>query len=283
MPRALEGANLYEFEGEYWLRNGPVRKIAVETADVPDGIRTRLSQTMPPDVGQAPLTDRDAEELLAALAKRYLTPEELTTPGSGLSYDVERLLATNRFVRAVADRPENTVLYRELGKEIRTAPVDQVIEGLRRTGLLDALDQAPRVLFANLPRSAIPREDRELLLRAGVAEPEAELTLMLHSAREFGAYGDLSAEAVLQEAHNLLREHGGRMADTTANVPAPKRRKLFNGIGNIIAGLATGGANALLAAGTIVAPNPATGYLALGSAAIAVGSVFKGVGDLRGE
>jgi hypothetical protein len=116
-----------------------------------------------------------------------------------------------------------------------------------------------------------------------VVEPEAELTLMLHSVREFGAYGDLWVEVVLQEARSPLREHGGRMADTAANVPAPKKSKLFNGIGNIIAGLATGGANALLAAGTVVAPNPATGYLALGSAAIAVGSVFKGVGDLRGE
>jgi hypothetical protein len=46
---------------------------------------------------------------------------------------------------------------------------------------------------------------------------------------------------------------------------------------------ATAEANGLLATGTIAAPNPATGYLAIGSAAAAVAAIFKGIGDLRGE
>lgn len=167
-------------------------------------------------------------------------------------------------------------------RELQIAPVNQVIDGLRDVGMLDALDNAPRGLYANLPRTAIPREDLDLLRRAGVEDPEAELTLMLYGARDFAAANQTPSEVVLQAAATL-RIQGGQIRNLNTDVPQPKKRKLFNGIGKILTGLVTGAGNALLAAGTIVAPNPATAYLAVGSGAIAIGSVFQGVGDLRGE
>ena len=62
-----------------------------------------------------------------------------------------------------------------------------------------------------------------------------------------------------------------------------KKRKLFNGIGKILAGTIAGAGNLMLAAGTIVAPNPATAYGVIASSALAVGGICQGIGDLRGE
>ena len=232
---------------------------------------------------QAALTPAEAEELLAALARTYLKPYEASARSPQLSRNVEKLLATSRFLRAASDHPDNDVLYRELGKEIEKAPVSQVIDDLHKVGMLDALDNAPRALYANLPRTAIPREDLELLRRAGVEDPEAELTLMLYRARDFAAAKEIPSEVVL-EAQKILKRQGDQMKNSNAAAPSPqKKRKLFNGIGKIFTGLVVGTGNALLLAGTVVAPNPATPFLAIGSGGAAVGSVLGGVGDLRGE
>lgn len=65
--------------------------------------------------------------------------------------------------------------------------------------------------------------------------------------------------------------------------PEPRKRKILNGIGKILGGAIAGAGNVLLFCGTIVAPNPATGYGAIASSAIAVAGVMQGAGDLRGE
>lgn len=62
-----------------------------------------------------------------------------------------------------------------------------------------------------------------------------------------------------------------------------KKRKIFSGVGKILAGAIAGGGNALLGLGTIAAPNPATGYAVIASCGLAVGSFCQGIGDLRGE
>jgi hypothetical protein len=280
MPGAPAGANAYDVDCEFWLQKGGITNVGLPV-DANDADRTHA-----PLVQVAPqltaLTPGEVEELLAALARTYLKPYELATRSPELRDGVERLLATSRFLRAVSDRPDNSVLSGELGREIEMAPVSQVIDGLRDVGMLDALDNAPRALYANLPRTAIPREDLDLLRRAGVEDPEAELTLMLYRARDFAAANEIPSEVVLQ-AGEILKRQGGQMRNTNIDVPQPKKRKLFNGIGKILTGLVTGAGNALLAAGTIAAPNPATAFLAIGSGAIAIGSVSQGVGDLRGE
>lgn len=65
--------------------------------------------------------------------------------------------------------------------------------------------------------------------------------------------------------------------------PETKKRKIFNGVGKLLAGAVTAAGNVLLATGTVVAPNPATAYAAIGSSALAIGSLLQGMGDLRGE
>ncbi len=74
------------------------------------------------------------------------------------------------------------------------------------------------------------------------------------------------------------------MSDSAKDREAqPKKRKILNGIGKILGGAIAGAGNVLLLFGTIVAPNPATGYGAIASSAIAVAGVMQGAGDLRGE
>ena len=75
-----------------------------------------------------------------------------------------------------------------------------------------------------------------------------------------------------------------QLASGTAPSSLPEaKKKLFNGIGKILAGMVTAGGNLLLATGTLVAPNPATAYGVIASSALAIGGIFQGLGDLRGE
>ena len=118
-----------------------------------------------------------------------------------------------------------------------------------------------------------------MLRGCGIEDPEAEITLLIHAARAAGA-ADFTPSQALNTAIDLLRNTGGEMEAGSYTRP---RRKILNGIGNLLTGFVTGGANALLFAGTIAAPNPATAFPAIGSAAMAMGAIFKGVGELRGE
>jgi hypothetical protein len=229
-----------------------------------------------------PLNDREYEELLRALARVHLKPQILTSNDSTIRADVERLLSICRFLRVVSDRPEKTELYPTLGEEIATAPAQSIVTNLDKLGILDALDDAPGLLFANLRRSAIPGDDLDLFRRGGIEDPEAELTLLLYKARGF-AYTIKSPSKILEEVPEVLRKQGQQMKTDKSDTPLPKKRKLFSGIGNLILGLATAGGNGLFVTGTILAPNPATAYMAITSAAMGVATVFKGIGELRGE
>jgi hypothetical protein len=121
-----------------------------------------------------------------------------------------------------------------------------------------------------------------MLLRGGIEDPEAELTILLYTARDFALTGE-TASKVFEEAVEVLKSKGKYMKTNQQSAAPRRKRKLFNGVGNLLMGLATAGGNALLVAGILAAPNPATGYAAIGSAAVAVGAVFKGLVDLRGE
>jgi len=92
----------------------------------------------------------------------------------------------------------------------------------------------------------------------------------------------------LRDIRDIKPEMVGRlekaMSDSAKDREAqPKKRKILNGIGKILGGAIAGAGNVLLLFGTIVAPNPATGYGAIASSAIAVAGVMQGAGDLRGE
>jgi hypothetical protein len=237
------------------------------------------------------MTDDEYREYLDALARRHLKPGWLRHFGPGgaaehLTYDIERLSSAARFVRLVADRPENANLLKELAQEINNAYVEHIFNAMEYSGVLPALEEAPEITFPNLRRSVIPEEDAHLLRHAGVEDPDAEITILIHYARTHVGRPDSSPSRIAQQAQTELKNAAGRveqLASQPQAQPAPKKRKLFNGIGKILAGTVTAAGNLLLATGTLIAPNPATAYGVIGSSALAIGGVFQGIGDLRGE
>lgn len=197
----------------------------------------------------------------------------------------DRLASIARLNRVVAERPNSAELLNELARELHNAPLGRAAEIMEQAGVMDALEEAPDLIFQNLRRSAIPPEDLEFLREAGVDYPEEELTILIHYARKNLGRGRVTPRRIMADgqiqleraAAALARAAGEQSADT------PKKRKIFNGVGKILAGAVAGVGNTLVGCGTIVAPNPATAYAVIGSAAIAIGSICQGVGDLRGE
>jgi hypothetical protein len=240
------------------------------------------------------MTDDEYREYLDALARRHLKPGWLRrfSPGGAaehLTYAIEHLSSTARFVRLVADRPDNASLLKELVQEINNAYVEHIFNAMEYSGVLAALDEDPETTFPNLRRSVIPEEDAYLLRYAGVEDADAEMTILIHYARNHVGRQDSSPSSIAHEAQTELKHAAARveqlalaLASQPDAQPAPKKRKLFNGIGKILAGTVTAAGNLLLATGTVIAPNPATAYGVIGSSAMAIGGVFQGIGDLRG-
>jgi hypothetical protein len=280
-----------------------------------------LEGTIVNDREYAEFIAQEYQEVVTALARKYLRMQKLLSepPAEGeepyertlserlplleLDKDVEHLISTALLVRAVRERAEagrsfsvrglDIDAYEMLGHEVKLAgqPAHRVTEHLNNIGLLEALDDAGRTdALRLLPRTAIPDEDLNILRRCGVEDPEAEITILSRILREDyqssssfrqslgGAYG------YFKECASRLEEEGGKMENPELPPPeSPKKRKILNGVGNLLVGFATAGGNALMGAGTIAAPNPATGYLVISSSALAIGAFFKGLGDLRGE
>jgi hypothetical protein len=240
------------------------------------------------------MTDDEYRDYLAALARKHLRVSAIHRFGPAsamehLHYDIERLSSVARFARAVSERAGSPELLKALGEELRHAYVDHLVHVMEESGVLPALDEAPDITFAEFRRSVIPEEDVYLLRRAGVEDPDAEITLLIQYVRRRlpgreGSPSDLvkhAEEELKRAAEGLIA-----MAQSSGNEAArseTKKRRLFNGIGKILGGAITGAGNLLLATGTVAAPNPATAYGVIGSSALAVGSICQGIGDLRGE
>jgi len=123
---------------------------------------------------------------------------------------------------------------------------------------------------------------------AGIEDPEAEITLIIHYSRKRLGHSEARPSETVRQAQEELKRAADRVDkippdSNLSDQPEKKKRKIFNGIGKILAGTITGAGNLLLAAGTVVAPNPATAYGVIGSSALAVGGICQGIGDLRGE
>ena len=224
------------------------------------------------------MTDDEYRGYMDALARRHLKPGWLRRFGPGgagehLTYDIEHLSSTARFVRLVADRPDNATLLKEVAQEVDSAYVEHIFEAMEYSGVLPALDEAPEITFPNLRRSVIPEEDVYLLRHAGVEDPDAEITILIHYARTHVGRSDSSPSSIARQAQAELKHAAGRLqqlvSEPVPQLPA-KKRKLFNGIGKILAGAVTAAGNLLLATGTLIAPNPATAYGVIGSSAPAI-------------
>jgi hypothetical protein len=235
------------------------------------------------------MTDEEYREYLSALARRHMQPIRLSgmrPDGERLYQAIEMLSSTARFARAVSERSEDTGLVKSLEKELDHWGVKYVVDEMRQSGVLAALDEAPDITFAELRRNVIPEEDARLLRGAGVDDPEAEITLLIHYARKRLGHGEIRPSEAVERVGEEVKRATERIV-FLSNQPSGsvevKKRKIFNGIGKILAGTVTAAGNLLLATGTVIAPNPATAYGVIGSSAIAVGSICQGIGDLRGE
>ena len=239
------------------------------------------------------MTDEEYRALLNALAQKFLRPVVLADPETGsaqLARIADRLAGLYRFTRAIADYDNDSRLTAVLAEKLREADpdLDTLFRVIDRSGVLDALEDANHVVFLEMRRSAIPEEDVYILRRAGCEDPEGEITLIIRRANHFyhyqGAISDIPAECrrELKKAAESL-EAVTNVAPESDVVSLKPRRKLFNGIGKILAGTVTAAGNLLLLTGSIVGPNPATAYGVIASSALAIASMGQGIGDLRGE
>ena len=239
------------------------------------------------------MTDDEYREYLSALAEKYL---RVTNLGhfhglkGELGYEIERVSSTARLAKAVEEHTGDPALVNSLASALSNTYVDSIVQAMDRSGVLAALDESPEISLGELRRSAIPDADIQFLRDAGVGSPDAEITLLVYYARK--RFRDRSPEITPSEiayrAQDELRNAANRIPQITSEKDSSshterKKRKLFNGIGKILAGLVPGAGNLLLATGTIMPPNPAMAYGVIGSSALAVASLGQGIGDLRGE
>ncbi|MCS6325948.1 MAG: hypothetical protein H8K06_02475 [Nitrospira sp.] len=237
------------------------------------------------------MTDDEYISFLQALATKHLSPGGRQHPTDFLQkvdhmgQDFQAVSRLARLFKVVMDRPEDYSLASKFFEELvgPSSPVARVESALRLSKLSDALDDAGEVVFGELRRGSVPGEDVTFLRQAGFTDEEVEVFISI----------------AIDEAHRLVRRDSlefrngfilrefkifiTKLPEPKELVQSSKKRKIFNGIGKILGGSVAGIGNALMATGTIVAPNPATAYGAIASAAVAVSGFFSGVGDLRGE
>src|ERR1700753_4255527 len=128
------------------------------------------------------MTDDELREFLKALAAKHLGLEtdahHALHRAERLRYDLEQLLRTARLLRALEDRQQDEhlrALFRE--EIIRHSPIERTRSSLEDSGLLDALEDAGAVVFAELRRSVIPNEDIKFLRQGGFTDDEIEVLL----------------------------------------------------------------------------------------------------------
>jgi hypothetical protein len=233
------------------------------------------------------MTDVEFRQWLHALARKHVKVTRLPDPeyGADLRREIEWLSSLARFCDVVSERAHKEVLVKALFDELSETPLDPVIDALDNAGVLAALDELPEITFGQLRRSAIPEFDVDLLSRAGVRDPEAEIAIIIgYAGQRLSHPSRLPSEAVRGAQAEVNRAAHQLVATPTEQPDAMrKKRKILTGIGKVLTGAVTGAGNLLLATGTIIAPNLAMAYAVIGSSALAVGSIFQGLGDLRGE
>lgn len=156
------------------------------------------------------------------------------------------------------------------------------------SGVLEAIEEVPDIVFGELRRSVIPAEDLFLLQRAGIEDPEAEITIVIQYAKRHLSTPSANPTAKIREATSELERAARdlqRFAQAKQVAPEASEEETENLQWHRKDPRRDdhGGGNPLLGTGTILAPNPATGYAVIASSALAVASLCQGIGDLRGE
>jgi hypothetical protein len=239
------------------------------------------------------MTDDDYQRLLRALAAKHLVargiltdPHFLLHKHTDLRGDLEAVSASARLLKVIQDAPNNVDLIQILREQLsQRSPIERTKKALEDTGILAALDEAGPVVFAELRRQAIPQEDIQFLVAAGYTNEEIEIlfAIAIHEARS-RLVSDANVSRQLEEASEIFKSALESLEpEPNEKTASPKKRKILNGIGKVLGGCIARIGNGLMAAGTILAPNPATAAGAIASAAVAVPAILCGIGDLRGE
>jgi hypothetical protein len=225
--------------------------------------------------GRQAMTDAEYTGFLQALGRKHLRPFVDVSPDG-----LKQALSTTRLWK-LARQDMDPVIIKHLASKCDAKLVEVIEKDMRETGILDALDDAPSLVFGGLRRSVIPQEDIEFLKRASFDDDEIEVMLItsIDAARHIVAQQKMLPSEILTEATDVLSRPENNLAETNVK----KKGKKWNGWGKILGGSVTGLGNALIAAGLIAAPNPAVAATALASAAIALSGIWCGIGDLRGE
>lgn len=252
------------------------------------------------------MTDQEYISFLKALAGKHLRPAPKPPVAKDIKEELEQISAIARTWKIVADRRgKDEGLLRGLCEQLEQFRLEEVRKQMDEVGILDALDDVPSLVFGQFRRSVIPGEDIDVLRQAGFSNDDVEVLLAValeHARFLAGAienayvlYGKhplqpsnivTEAEEALQKAIKSLSSRSTRAEEPSSrskSVKPEKKGKLLNGIGKLLGGALAGAGNVLLLTGTLVAPNPATGYGAIASGGLAVSSFLAGLGDLRGE
>ena len=162
------------------------------------------------------MTDEEYRELLEALGRKHVRLSRLDRHGpmgDHLAYELDRLSSLSRFVRAVAERPDDRRLYKPVGDALENAYIGSVTHEMERAGVIEALDDAALLVFQNLRKSAVPGEDREILRRMGIEDPEAEIILLIHYTRLNVGTQDTRPSAIATRADEEVKRIGHRLQE----------------------------------------------------------------------
>jgi len=141
------------------------------------------------------MTDEEYVKFLTALAAKHVYPRGIREPElERLHNNMNHLMQLSRQLQDLRERPgdrgqrDADIVKKEFLTSLRQAHVFDGFAAMDDVGILEALDDAPDAVFANLRRSAIPDEDVQFLYRAGIENPELEITITIeYGKRRIGS------------------------------------------------------------------------------------------------
>src|SRR5262245_8082047 len=228
------------------------------------------------------MTDEEYVRFLTALAQKHLRPKSPELVQGNAEANLPRFSKASRLLKIVWDHDDPVLLKHLVGELQGLRPIKLAAYNMKESGMLDALDEAPKVTLGELRYSVIPQEDPDYLRRAGFHAHDVELlvALAIQGAHTLASSGKLPSD-VVEEAHAALETALQSLQDGSKTLAPKKERKILSGVGKLLAGAITGVGNVLLLTGTLAAPNPGIGFAAMASGALAVGSFFQGIGELK--
>jgi len=249
--------------------------------------------------------NKEVEEFLNALGRRDLDLDLSSDEIQGLKRAMEKIASTARLAHAIAERPQQTEMYECLGKELHRIGDSLAFRVFQRTQLTEVLNDNGQQIFQQISIIDIPVEDQDFLKDCGIKNPKDEMTISLaklkngywfyleetknptnRSRAPIEAVMDMAQERLSAASADLGRVQAQQNDNTDDLSSAPRRhkpRKYFNGIGKILSGVVAGTGNVLIGVGAIPASGGAATAGVIASAALSIGIVMQGIGDLRGE